>query len=131
MTKKRYNIFLDGQIIGATELEKADVPMGVVFGNVTFNNIMSGYDFLKNYCLANQVKIITDYPDDKLIATADISTLKVFNQNGIEIKGEGTNVSGMDNDVFEIAILGVPYPFFEEEFSHHVKSYRDQFKEGS
>lgn len=128
MTKKHYNIFLDDKIIGTAELEKADVPMGVVFGNLTFNNIMSGYDFLKNYCLANHIEIISDYPEDKLIATADISTLKVFNQNGIEIKGEGTNITGMDNHTFEITILGIPYPFFEEEFPHHLKSYNDQFK---
>jgi hypothetical protein len=129
MTKKRYNIFLDDKIIGTTELEKADAPMGVVFGNVTFDNIVSGYDFLKTYCLTNNIEIITDYSDDKLIATTDISNLKVINPNGIEIKGQGTNINGMDSDVFEITILGVSYPFFEEEFPHHVKAYNDQFKE--
>lgn len=129
MTKKRYNIFLDDKIIGTTELEKADAPMGVVFGNVTFDNIVSGYDFLKTYCLTNNIEIITDYSDDKLIATTDIPNLKVINPNGIEIKGQGTNINGMDSDVFEITISGVSYPFFEEEFPHHVKAYNDQFKE--
>lgn len=129
MTKKRYNIFLDDKIIGTTELEKADAPMGVVFGNVTFDNIVSGYDFLKTYCLTNNIEIITDYPDDKLIATTDIPNLKVINPNGIEIKGQGTNINGMDSDVFEITIIGVSYQFFEEEFPHHVKAYNDQFKE--
>lgn len=129
MTKKRYNIFLDDKLIGTTELEKADAPMGVVFGNVTFDNIVSGYDFLKTYCLTNNIEIITDYPDNKLIATTDIPNLKVINPNGIEIKGQGTNINGMESDVFEITILGVSYPFFEEEFPHHVKAYNDQFKE--
>lgn len=129
MTTKRYDIFLDDQIIGTTELEKADAPMGVVFGNVTFDNIVSGYDFLKAYCLTNNIEIITDHPDDKLIATADIPNLKVINPNGIEIKGQGTDINGMDRDVFEITILGVSYPFFEDEFPHHVKAYNDQFKE--
>ncbi len=128
MTKKRYNIFLDDKLIGTTELEKADAPMGVVFGNVTFDNIVSGYDFLKTYCLTNNIEIITDYPDDKLIATTDIPNLKVNNPNGIEIKGQGTNINGMDSDVFEITILGVSYPFFEKEFPHQVKTYNDQFK---
>lgn len=129
MTTKQYDIFLDDKLIGTTEFEKADAPMGVVFGNVTFDNIISGYDFLKTYCLTNNIEIITDYPNDKLIATADIPKLKVFNPNGIEIKGQGANINGMDNDVFEITILGISYPFFEEEFPHHVKSYNDQFKE--
>lgn len=129
MTTKRYDILLNDKIIGTTELEKADAPMGVVFGNITFDNIVSGYDFLKVYCLTNNIKIISDYPADKIIATADIPTLKVVNPNGIEIKGQGTNINGMDNDAFEITVLGVPYPFFEEEFPHHVKAYNNQFKE--
>ena len=35
----------------------------------------------------------------------------------------------MDGDEFEITLEGVAYPFFEEEFPHHVKAYNDQFKE--
>ncbi|MCS3552344.1 MULTISPECIES: hypothetical protein [unclassified Sphingobacterium] len=129
MTIKRYDIFLDNKKIGATALEKADAPMGVVFGRVTLDNINSYYDFLKTYCLTNNIVIITDYPDDKFIGTANIPNLKVVNPNGIEIKGEVTNIEGMDDDVFEITISGVPYPFFEEEFPHHVKIYNDQFKD--
>lgn len=129
MTIKRYDILLDDKLIGTTELEKADAPMGVVFGNVAFVNIVSGYDFLRTYCLANSIEIITDYPYDRLIATVDIPKLKVISSNGIEIKGQGTNINGMDSDIFEITILGVSYPFFEEEFPHHVKEYNDQFNE--
>lgn len=131
MTTKRYDIFLDDKIIGKTELEKADASMGVVFGIVTFDNIISSYDFLKTYCLTNNIEIITDYPEDKLIATANIPNLSVVNPNGIEIKGQGANINGMGNDVFEITILGISYPFFEEEFPHHVKSYNDQFTESN
>jgi len=129
LTTKKYDIFLDDKIIGTTELEKADAPMGVVFGNVTFDNIISGYNFFKSYWLTNKIEIISDYPDDKLIVTADIPNLKVVNPNGTEIKGQGTNIEGMDTDVFQVTILGIPYPFFEEEFPHHIKAYNDQFKE--
>ena len=129
MTIKQYDILLDNKKIGATELEKADAPMGVVFGRVTFDNIVSSYDFLKTYCVKNNIVIITDYPEDKLIGTANIPNLKVVNPNGIEIKGQVTNIEGMDSDVFEIIICGVPYPFFEEEFPRHVKTYNDQFKD--
>ncbi|AIM37237.1 hypothetical protein KO02_11460 [Sphingobacterium sp. ML3W] len=129
MTIKLYDVFLDNKKIGATELEKADAPMGVVFSRLTLDHIDSGYDFLKTYCLTNNILIITDYPDEKFIGTADIPNLKVVNPNGIEIKGQVSNIEGMDNDVFEITIFGVPYPFFEEEFPHHVKIYNDQFKD--
>lgn len=35
----------------------------------------------------------------------------------------------MNGDEFEITLEGVSYPFFEDEFPHHVKVYNDQFKE--
>ncbi len=129
MTTKRYDIFLDDKIIGTTELEKADVSMGVIFGNINFYDVLSNYDFIKTYCLTNGIEIITDYPEDRLIATSDIPTLKIINSNGIKIKGKGANINGLDSDGFEVTILGVSYPFFEEEFPHHVKAYEDQFKD--
>ena len=45
----------------------------------------------------------------------------------MEIKGVGNQISGMDSDEFEISLEGVPYPFYEEEFPHHVKAYYNQF----
>ena len=70
-----------------------------------------------------------DYPKDKLISTMTIDTLIVKNENGIEVKGIGNQISGMDSDVYEVTLLGVPYPFYEEEFPHHVKAYNEMFKE--
>jgi hypothetical protein len=128
MTTKRYDIFLDDKIIGTTELEKADAPMGVVFGDIELHEISSGYEFFKSYCMTNGIEIINDYPEDKLIATSHIPTMKIMNSNGVEIKGQGTSIDGMDSDVFEVTILGIPYPFYEEEFPHHVKAYEDQFR---
>lgn len=40
MTKNLYTIYLDNILIGTTELEKADAPMGVVFGVIHFSNII-------------------------------------------------------------------------------------------
>jgi hypothetical protein len=129
MTTKRYDIFLDGKIIGTTELEKADAPMGVVFERINFANIVVDYDFIKQYCLENNIGLADDYLEDKLIFTRTIESLKVRNENGIEIKGLGNQISGMNGDEFEITLEGVSYPFFEDEFPHHVKAYNDQFKE--
>lgn len=84
MKVKLYEIFLDNKKIGTTELENADAPMGVVYGRVTFDHIDSGYDFLKTYCMNNNIVIITDYPEDKLIGTANIPNLTVIG-NSIRI----------------------------------------------
>jgi hypothetical protein len=81
MTKKIYNILLDDEIIGTTEFEKADAPMGVVFGDIKLHHISSGYEFFKSYCLTKEIEIINDFPADKLIATSNIPTLKIINSN--------------------------------------------------
>jgi hypothetical protein len=124
---KLYDIFLDNNKIGTTELENGDAPMGGVFGKITFINISSGYDFFKTFCTTNDIELVIDYPEDRLILTRSINTLAVRNEQGIEIKGLGNQISGMDSDEFEISIEGVPYPLYKEEFPHHVIAYGNQF----
>ncbi len=124
---KLYSIFLDKNMIGTTEFENSDAPMGVVFGKIIFNSADLGYHFFKNYCLENKVEF-TDYPENKLIATRDIPGLAVFNLTGFEIKGMACSVSGMDSDSFEISVEGIADSFYENEFPHHVKAYNEMFK---
>ncbi|MFI5406952.1 MAG: hypothetical protein ACHQ1D_10620 [Nitrososphaerales archaeon] len=125
--KKIYNILLDEKIIGTTRLEYANPPMGVVFGQAHFVDIDSAYEFFKNYCNKNNIGF-KDYPEDKLFQTRTIPNLKVIDETGIEIKGQGNQISGMDSDVYELTIEGIPYPFFGEQFPHHVKDYEERFQ---
>jgi hypothetical protein len=125
--KKIYNILLDGKRIGTTRLEYADPPMGVVFGKADFVDIDSVYRFFKDYCNKREIEY-TDYPEDKLISTRTIPNLKVIDEGGIEIEGLGSHISGMDSDVYELTIVGIPYPFFGEQFPHHVKDYEERFQ---
>lgn len=122
-----YNILLDNEKIGTSQLEHADPPMGVVFGTITFSDTTFNFDFFSKYCADNKISADIDN-DDKIIVAATIPNIKVFNDKGIEVIGEGCSISGMDSDVYDITILGVPYPFYEEEFPHHVKAYDDKFK---
>jgi hypothetical protein len=124
---KVYNILLEKFKIGTTAFEKADAPMGVVFGNISFVNIPSPYKFFKEYCLLNSI-VFTDYPEDKFISTFDIPNLQIIDLDGIEIKGISNSIAGMDNEDYEISIIGIPYPFYEKEFPHHVKLYNNLFK---
>lgn len=125
---KIYKIELNGILIGTSDLEKGDAPMGVVLGELKFAESKFGYDFIKNYCLEKKIELAYDYPEDKMISTMSISELKVTNANGIEIKGIGNQISGMDNEEYEISIFGIAYPFYEEEFPHHVEHYENMFK---
>jgi len=126
MKNKIYNIILEENIIGTTELEKADASMGIVFGKINFINIKSGFDFFKEYCENRKIEF-EYYPEDKLILTRYIPNLKIVNEEKTEITGMGNCINGMDNDIFEINIEGIPYPFYEEEFPTHVEEYKKQF----
>ena len=124
---KVYNILLDDKLIGTTAFEKADAPMGIVFGQIKFLDIELSYDFIKTYCKTNKIDF-DDYPEDKFISTRTIPTLKITNDKGKEISGLGNQISGMDSDSFELTIEGIPYPFYADEFPHHVKADEDRFK---
>lgn len=105
--------------------------MGIVFGLIAFNSRESLYEFLKKYCLKNNIIINTDDPEFEFIDTQVISELKVFRQDGQEIKGvAGNTITGMKDKGYQISILGIGYPFYEEEFLHHVKEYENKFKQG-
>jgi len=116
-------------MIGTTQFEKADAPMGVVFGLIEFVDSKMGYDFIKDYCTKKQIDLVSDYPEDKLISTRTIDGLKVVNNAGVEIKGLGNQIDGMDSEGFEISIEGIPYPFYGEEFPNHVIDYENMYKD--
>jgi len=103
--------------------------MGVVCGVIHFEDQTFGYNFIKNYCQSKNIDLAIDYPEDKLISIMTIDTLVVKNEKGIEIVGVGSQIIGADSEGYEVFLLGVPYPFFEEEFPHHVKAYKEMFKE--
>jgi hypothetical protein len=125
---KVYDILLDKIKIGSSKLEKADAPMGVVFGRIDFVGPTLGYQFFRGYCLQNQVDF-TDQPDDKLILTRMIPNLAVYDISGYEIQGLTRTIGGMDNDCFEISVEGIAYPFYQVEFPHHVKAYQESLSQ--
>jgi hypothetical protein len=108
-----YDIFLDNNKIGTSILDKADAPMGCVSGQITFTDKPLSYNVIRKYCKDNNI-IADEYPEDKVISTQTIPTLRVVNENGTEIKGAGCYLEGMDSVGYEITIIGIPYPFYGE-----------------
>ena len=125
---RKYKILLDDLEIGTTQFENADPPMGVVFGKISFSNNEFGYKFLSDYCKSENILVNEDDPAKQLIITQSIDALKVVNEEGVEIKGEGAGISGMEEDGFEIEIIGIAYPFYDQEFPHHRDIYESQFE---
>ncbi len=122
-----YDIFLDDLKIGVTKLEKADAPMGIVFGNIYGDDNKLGYDFLREYCITQKIAF-SEYIEDKWINTYNIPTLHVKDKNLNIIQGLSCSITGMDSEGFEISIFGIAYPLYETLFPHHVNDYNNLFK---
>ena len=123
-----YGIKLDGETIGETSLETGDPPMGVVCGKVLFSISENPYTFFKSYCHSKGITINQDEEELGFIDTQNIIGLKVFRSDGIEIAGEpGASICGFSDEGYDITILGVPHPFYGEEFPHLCKEYDKQF----
>ena len=119
----KYNIELNKVKIGTTDFEFADVPMGVVYGRVYFENIESPYEFFKNHCNKFNIQLIDNDPDLKSIDTGIIPDLKVYLDNGMELPGWGAAIIGMDNVEYEIQFSGISTEIMQTEFKHHFDEY--------
>jgi len=121
-----FTIKLEEQIIGTTEFEFADVPMGIVYGKINFIDIESPYLLFKNYCLANNIHINYDSEKERLIDTAIIPNLRIYyNDFKEELKSWGSSISGIEisDDVFEITLYGLESETMSTLFKHHFDEY--------
>lgn len=118
-----YSIFLENVLIGYSKLEKADPTIGMVHGKIEIEHPKFGYAFLKIYCAHQGLPLREDNPDLDLIATAPIENLRIQNEKGNYIQGQARQLIGMKSRGFEIVIMGIPFPFYEEEFPHHMEAY--------
>jgi hypothetical protein len=128
MVEPSYRVFLNGVQIGTTALEFGDPPMGVVFGKVSFSIEASPYRLFLDYCAAHDVPLNSADPDDEFIDTQMVPELCVLRGDGIEISGVGCSVTGTKSEGYQITVLGIPYPFYAEEFPHHCSAYDARFK---
>jgi hypothetical protein len=126
MTDRKYNLLLDNILIGTTLFENADAPMNVVFGQIHFIESDFGYDKLKKYCTDNGVSILSDYPEDNFIATDNITSLTISDQEGNFINSEVKTIEGMDNDFYTLNLLGVPTEQYENYFPKHIVDYQNR-----
>jgi hypothetical protein len=101
--------------------------MGVVFGDINFNDSKFNYDFLRKYCVINNITFSED-AESEFINTNNIPALIVKDKALNLIQGISRSISGMDAEGFEINIIGIEYPLYETLFPHHVSYYNSLFK---
>ena len=116
---KEYKIFLDDILIGTTNFEFADVPMGVVYGKVNFIDIENPYFFFKKYCDKNDI----DYQfidDEKYIQTFELKLIKISNNS--DFIRNGASFCGFNED-FQIEMYNISSKIMKSEFLHHYYDY--------
>ena len=100
---KEYKIFLDDVLIGTTNFEFADVPMGVVYGKVNFIDFKNPYFFFIKYCDKNDI----DYQfidDEKYIQTFELKLIKISNNS--DFIRNGASFCGFNED-FQIEMYNI------------------------
>lgn len=123
----KYSVKLYDVVIGYTQFEKADPPLGMVSGKIELLNIDSGYDFFSVYCKETESQINVDYPDFKFIDAESIRGLSVFHPQETPISGTTVTIRGFDNDGFEIEVAGIPKTEYETLFPEHTAAYENMF----
>ena len=117
-SRMRFEVKLRGEVIGFSELEGGDPPMGVAFGRLLPT---PAYTSIRPYCIEHR-----DYW--KLIPE-----LTVQESGGVPIECSG-GVQIIDfspelgEEGIQVHVNGIPYPLYGELFPQHVALYREQFK---
>jgi hypothetical protein len=118
---KEYKIFLDDVLIGTTNFEFADVPMGVVYGKVNFINVENPYQFVKNFYLKKNADFECD-DEVEFIDSMIQDFIKIYYDENKLLIGWGSFLSGL-KDEFEITFSGIDSELMKSEFSHHYYDY--------
>ena len=102
----QFHIYLGGHLIGTSNLEFGDPPMGVAFGRFEPNEAY-----------------------EKISLVQNLDHLSVRTGNGVTLNASGgVHVEGQLGEEMEVSVLGIPDSEYEALFPEHVTAYERQFK---
>ena len=110
-----YRVFARTALIGHSDLESGDPPMGVVFGKFV---LLPSYSSIQAQCIAAR-----DLPQTHL-------ALSIICPNGDPLPADCVAVLDYSAELAEIEIhaFGIGYPLYGELFPQQVAAYEQQFK---
>lgn len=115
----RFQIKLRNEVIGISELEAGDAPMGVAGGRFWPT---PAYSSIQRQCIEHRDSWVP------------ISELTVNIEGGESIGCSGGVVIedySLELGEIHVEVYGIPYPLYGELFPQHVQAYEDQFKKKS
>ena len=114
----RFEVKWGNQVMGHSDLEAGDAPMGVAGGRFW---PAPAYSSIQPHCIRHR---------DCWLPMAEL-TIGIAGGQTMECSG-GVCIQDFSRELgereIEVSIEGVPYPLYEQLFPHHVQAYRDQFK---
>ena len=105
----RFEVLVDNVVVGWTELESGDPPMGVALGRL--------------------------HPNDAYARVTSGSSFRVRTGGGEFLEpSAGVHVEDcsaeLGADAIEISVLGLDPALYEKHFAAHVRAYEDHWKSG-
>ena len=118
MVDMRFEVKLGNEVVGFTELEGGDAPMGVAFGRFLPT---CAYSKIQSYCITHREHGVV-MPE---LAIALPEGAPIQCSGGIQIVDLSPELGGSGIQIF---LNGVPYPLYGQLFPGHVEAYKNQFQ---
>jgi len=117
----RFEIYSDGTLIGYSDLEHGDAPMGVASGRLT---PLPTFEEIRKFVVIDLKQ--REIPSQKhlKLTIRDTAGGEIASSGGVQIMDCSAEL-GPEGLLVEI--LGVGYPLYEELFPQHVNAYRERW----
>jgi hypothetical protein len=115
-----FEIYAGAAVVGHSELELGDPPMGVAFGKFI---AAEGYQHIRHECQTNHAD------QTALALRARSPSGDWLPCAGVGILDYSDHTDDGDAPYVEVTVLGIPYPLYGELFPAHVAAYETQFSD--
>ena len=117
----RFGIYSGSTIIGYSELEGGDPPMGCAAGRFL---PLPNYSSVKASCRIDPHSENVSPQEHLALSVRLVGGDVIPAQGGVHIFDYSNQLEG---DAIEVHVDGIPYPLYEELFPEHVAAYKRQF----